>query len=98
MNSSEQFHLNEKTVSPRFTLPSDLSCRGFFFCRGDTGVFPGGGLSLQLRIIQETPCFVSSYDPLEERRIIVSTIDQVTTNRHAIIKLVLRQDARYTTV
>ena len=40
----------------------------------------GCGLSLQLQIIQETPCFVSSYDPVEKRWIIVSTTgtDQVT--------------------
>ena len=53
-------------------------------------------MSLQLRIVQETSFFISSYAPIEKRRIIVSTTDQVTTNRHAIITLVLRQDAWYT--
>ena len=52
--------------------------------------FPVGGLSLQLWIIQETPCFVSSYDPVEKH--------QVTTNRHAIIMLVLCQDVWHAVV
>ena len=50
-------------------------------------------MSLRLRILQETPRFASSYDPVEKRRMIVRTIDQVTTNHHAIITLILRQDA-----
>ena len=52
--------------------------------------FSSGGLSLQLRIVQETSCFVSSYDPVENRRIIASTTDQVTINRYAIITLIMR--------
>ncbi|KAJ4448169.1 DnaJ sub C member 13, partial [Periplaneta americana] len=37
-----------------------------------------------------------SYYPVEKRRIIVSTTDEVTTNRHAIITLILRQDSWHT--
>ena len=35
-------------------------------------------------------------DPVEKRRIVVSTTDHVTTSRHAIITLVLRQDEWHT--
>jgi hypothetical protein len=55
--------------------------------------FPGGQLSLQLWIIQKTSCFVSSYDPIEKRPIIVSTIDQVTADAHAVVTLVSHKDA-----
>jgi hypothetical protein len=58
--------------------------------------FPGGQLLLQLWIAQKTPCFVSCYDPLEKRPIFVSTVNRVTASAHAIIMLVLDQDARST--
>jgi hypothetical protein len=50
------------------------------------------------KIIQKTPCFISCYDLIQKCPIFVSTIDQVTSGAHAIITLVLRQDARNTVV
>jgi hypothetical protein len=41
----------------------------------------------------ETACFISCRDPVEKRLIFVSTINQVTANAHAIVTLVLCQDA-----
>jgi hypothetical protein len=55
-------------------------------------LFPGGWLSLQLQIIQKTPCFISCYDPVEKYPIFVSTISQVTASAHSIVTLVLCQD------
>jgi hypothetical protein len=37
--------------------------------------------------------FISCYDPVEKHPIFVSSVDQITTSAHAIITLVLRQDA-----
>jgi hypothetical protein len=53
-------------------------------------------MSLQLRSVQKTPCFVSWYDLVEKRPIFVSTIDQVTANAHVIVTLVLCPDAQNT--
>jgi hypothetical protein len=59
------------------TLPFDPSSRGSFFL-GDDGDFADGRLSLQLRIVQTTQCFISYYEPAEKRPAFVSTMDQVT--------------------
>ena len=93
----DEFHDNNsiwiKKNSWNTTLHFGLSCRGFFFLPSRYRRLPGGGISLQFRIVQETSCLVSSYDHLVEKcRIIVSTTDQVTTNPHANVTLVLRQD------
>jgi hypothetical protein len=51
---------------------------------------------MHLHISTSSPkivAFVSCYDPVEKRPISVSTVDQVTANAHAIVTLVLRQDA-----
>ena len=52
-------------------------------------------MSFQFCIVKETPFFDSSCYPVEKRRFIVSTIDQVTKNHHEINTLVLRQDSWY---
>ena len=90
----KQFHLNKKKqYKHHLAFWPVLS---WFFLSWWYWHFPGGRLLLQVQIIQETPCFVSSYDPVEKRQIIVSTTDQVTTNCHAIIILVSCQDVWYT--
>jgi hypothetical protein len=37
-------------------------------------------LSLELQIEQKSPCFVSCYDAVQKRPILVSTIDQITAS------------------
>jgi hypothetical protein len=88
----DKFHVNNASKNcSSITLPFNLSVAvsSFFVIM----VIPRWPMSLQLRIIHKTPCFVSWYDPIENRPIFVTTIDQVTTSAHEILTLVLRQDA-----
>jgi hypothetical protein len=78
---------SENTSS--ITLP--LTCPSQFHLSWWWWRFPGGQLSLQLLIVQTTPCFLC-YDPVENCPIFVSIIDQVTSNAHATVTLVLRQN------
>jgi hypothetical protein len=68
-------------------MPFDLSCSSFFFL-GDDGNF-------QVAICHFScwSCSISCHDRLEKRLISVSTVNWVTTSAHAIVTLVLHQDA-----
>jgi hypothetical protein len=81
-----QFQVSRKTVQ---ALPCFLTCPVAVSSLLVMMAISRWSMSLQLWIVQKTPCFVFSYVPVEKHPIIVSTIDQVTANAHVILAFVM---------